>query len=43
LKRAITDEGVATVFDLAKQAGLSNVSIICTKADVRLGTNLFVA
>lgn len=33
--RAITDVGVSSVIDLAKQAGLSNVGIICTRSDVR--------
>lgn len=32
--RARSDEGVKKVFDLARQARLSNVSIICTKSDV---------
>lgn len=32
--RAITDIGVKEVFALAKQAGLSNVGIICTRSDV---------
>ncbi|KAK4041410.1 hypothetical protein C8A01DRAFT_14819, partial [Parachaetomium inaequale] len=31
--RAATDEGVMQVFDLARQAKLSNVSIICTRSD----------
>lgn len=31
--RATTDAGVMAVFNLAKQAGLSNVGIICTKSD----------
>ncbi|KAK3903178.1 hypothetical protein C8A05DRAFT_43557 [Staphylotrichum tortipilum] len=31
--RAMTDEGVKSVCDLARQTGLSNVSIICTKSD----------
>lgn len=32
--RASTDVGVTKVFDLARQAKLSNVGIICTKSDV---------
>ncbi|KAK6073656.1 Nuclear GTPase SLIP-GC 3 [Seiridium cupressi] len=32
--RAITDTGVKSVIDLAQQAGLSNVGIICTMSDV---------
>nr|XP_036586662.1 Nuclear GTPase SLIP-GC 3 [Colletotrichum truncatum]KAF6797219.1 Nuclear GTPase SLIP-GC 3 [Colletotrichum truncatum] len=32
--RATTDVGVASVFDLAKEAGLENVGIVCTKSDV---------
>lgn len=32
--RAVTDEGVMAVTELARQANLSNVSIICTKSDV---------
>lgn len=32
--RATTDPGVQEVFDLARQAKLSKVSIICTKSDV---------
>src|SRR6185437_12369388 len=32
--RAITDEGVLRVCELARQAKLSNVSIICTRSDV---------
>lgn len=32
--RAVTDAGVASVFELAKKAKLSNVGIICTKSDV---------
>ncbi|KAK1975437.1 hypothetical protein LZ30DRAFT_605612 [Colletotrichum cereale] len=36
--RATTDAGVASVFDLAKKAGLSNVGIVCTKSDdIRAG------
>ncbi|SPO03125.1 uncharacterized protein DNG_05807 [Cephalotrichum gorgonifer] len=31
--RAITDAGVLSVFELARQARLSNVGIICTKSD----------
>ncbi|KAK4442405.1 hypothetical protein QBC34DRAFT_313226 [Podospora aff. communis PSN243] len=31
--RAITDAGVASVFELAKQAKLFNVGIICTRSD----------
>ncbi|KAK1989740.1 hypothetical protein LX36DRAFT_594126 [Colletotrichum falcatum] len=31
--RATTDVGVASVFDLAKKAELSNVGIVCTKSD----------
>ncbi|KAK0617536.1 hypothetical protein B0T14DRAFT_435213 [Immersiella caudata] len=31
--RAITDAGIASVFDLAKKANLSNVGIICTRSD----------
>ncbi|KAK1566032.1 uncharacterized protein LY79DRAFT_529529, partial [Colletotrichum navitas] len=31
--RATTDEGVASVFELAKKAELSNVGIVCTKSD----------
>ncbi|KAK0644136.1 hypothetical protein B0T16DRAFT_438330 [Cercophora newfieldiana] len=31
--RAITDAGVASVFELARQAKLSNVGIICTRSD----------
>ncbi|ETS82271.1 hypothetical protein PFICI_07273 [Pestalotiopsis fici W106-1] len=31
--RAVTNEGVKDVVDLAKRAGLSNISIICTKSD----------
>ncbi|KAL0931975.1 Nuclear GTPase SLIP-GC 3 [Colletotrichum truncatum] len=31
--RATTDVGVASVFDLAKEAGLENVGIVCTKSD----------
>lgn len=33
IKRAGTDEGVKTVFDIAKQARLERVGIICTNAD----------
>lgn len=33
IKRAGTDEGVKTVFDLARQARLERVGIICTNAD----------
>lgn len=36
--RAATDEGVRDVFASARQARLSNVGIICTKADV---SNIF--
>lgn len=32
--RAVTDESVKEVFNRARQAGLSNVGIICTKSDV---------
>lgn len=32
--RAITDEGVMAVIDLANKASLSNVGIICTRSDV---------
>jgi hypothetical protein len=32
--RAITDEGVQHVVELARQARLSNVGIICTRSDV---------
>jgi hypothetical protein len=32
--RATTDVGVDSVFELARQAKLSNVGIICTKSDV---------
>lgn len=32
--RAVTDASVKEVFDRARQAGLSNVGIICTKSDV---------
>ncbi|KAM7215631.1 hypothetical protein V8F06_009018 [Rhypophila decipiens] len=31
--RAVTDVGVKAVFDLARQARLSNVGIVCTKSD----------
>ncbi|KAM0549840.1 hypothetical protein ACHAPJ_009282 [Fusarium lateritium] len=31
--RAVTDEGVQQVFDLAGRARLSNVSIVCTRSD----------
>ncbi|KAK4220911.1 hypothetical protein QBC38DRAFT_493173 [Podospora fimiseda] len=31
--RATTDAGVKAVFQLAKQAGLTNVGIVCTKSD----------
>lgn len=33
--RAATDDGVAAVFSLAKEANLSHVGIICTNSDVR--------
>ncbi|KAG7286745.1 hypothetical protein NEMBOFW57_009059 [Staphylotrichum longicolle] len=33
IKKIRSDEGVKKVFDLARQARLSNVSIICTKSD----------
>jgi len=33
ISRAVTDEGVEEVFNRAKQEGLSNVSMTCTKAD----------
>lgn len=32
--RATTDAGVQAVFELAKEAQLANVGIICTKSDV---------
>jgi hypothetical protein len=32
--RAVTNESVKDVVDLAKRAELSNISIICTKSDV---------
>lgn len=32
--RATTDEGVSSVFELAKKAELSNVGIVCTKSEV---------
>jgi hypothetical protein len=32
--RATTDAGVMSVFELARQAKLSNVGILCTKSDV---------
>lgn len=32
--RAMTDPGVMAVAELARQARLSNISIICTKSDV---------
>jgi len=32
--RAITDEGVMNVVERARQARLSNISIICTMSDV---------
>lgn len=32
--RAVTNEGVKDVVDLAKRAKLSNITIICTKSDV---------
>ena len=32
--RAVTDEGVRDVFQLARRARLSNVGIICTRSDV---------
>ena len=32
--RATTDAGVMSVFELARQAKLSNVGIVCTKSDV---------
>lgn len=38
--RAITDAGVASVFELARQAKLSNVGIICTRSDVCLSVVL---
>ncbi|EXF77774.1 hypothetical protein CFIO01_03095, partial [Colletotrichum fioriniae PJ7] len=38
--RATTDVGVQSVFELAQQAGLSNVGIVCTKSDVRTFENL---
>ncbi|KAF3809574.1 hypothetical protein GCG54_00012860 [Colletotrichum gloeosporioides] len=31
--RATTDVGVASVFELARRAGLSNVGIVCTRSD----------
>jgi hypothetical protein len=34
--RAATDAGVIGVFDLARQAKLSNVGIVCTKSDVSI-------
>lgn len=33
IKRAVTDEGVRTVFEIAQQAWLERVGIICTYAD----------
>lgn len=32
--RAVTDAGVESVFELARQANLSNVGVICTRSDV---------
>ena len=36
--RAITDQGVQAVIDLAVRASLSNVGIICTRSDVSRGS-----
>ncbi|GKT44287.1 uncharacterized protein ColSpa_04468 [Colletotrichum spaethianum] len=33
--RATTDVGVASVFELARKAELSNVGIVCTKSDIK--------
>ena len=35
IDRATTDAGLLAVFDLARRARLQNISIICTKSDVR--------
>ncbi len=35
IARAATDAGVLAVFELARRANLQNISVICTKSDVR--------
>lgn len=39
IARAKTDAGVMRVFELANQARLEHVGIVCTKSDVRLSFN----
>jgi len=34
--RAVTDEGLQSLLEIARQAMLSNVGIVCTRSDVRL-------
>jgi hypothetical protein len=34
--RATTDVGVSSVFELARQANLTNVGIVCTRSDVSI-------
>lgn len=37
--RAVTDPGVASVIELAEQAELSKVGIVCTRSEVYFGAD----